>query len=119
MGAILAGSPGVDVELKRAAELPPCALDNDVMVLVSSRLSGWAPCRLPLVPAHSPFHPCPPPTHCLQLRGERHGLMAAVEVLSHVLREHPVLERPGGAPPALRALMPGGGVHAAPPVRAY
>lgn len=38
--------------------------------------------------------------------------MAALELLSHVLREHPVLERPGGAPPALRAGAAGG--HAPP-----
>lgn len=34
--------------------------------------------------------------------------MAAVEQLSHVLREFPILERPGGAPPAL-VRMTGGG----------
>jgi hypothetical protein len=36
--------------------------------------------------------------------GERYALMAGLEALSHVLREHPILEKPGNAPPALRAL---------------
>lgn len=71
MNAIVAENPGISIELKRAQELPACALDNDVLV---------------------------------ELSGEKYSLLAAVEALSHVLREHPILERPGGAPPALRAL---------------
>lgn len=60
-------------------------------------------------------HPHPAPAPPVQLRGERYALMAAVELLSHVLREHPILERPGGAPPALRAGTVGGPPPAAPP----
>lgn len=56
---------------------------------------------------------------CLQLRGEKYALMAAVELLSHVLREFPILERPGGPPPSLRAGAgaPAAGPAAAPPAQ--
>lgn len=85
MVAIVSENPGTSIAFKHHLSLPPCALDNDVLI---------------------------------ELSGERYSLMAAVEALSHVLREHPALERPGGAPPALRALAvaagPAGGAAPSP-----
>ena len=40
----------------------------------------------------------------LQLSGPSSTVLAALEPLSHVLREHPVLERPGGPPPVMLAM---------------
>lgn len=57
--------------------------------------------------------PCCPLLPLPQLTGERYSLVAAVEVLTHVLREHPILERPGGAPPSLRVLASSIGAAAA------
>lgn len=69
------------LQVRRLADLPACALDNDVV---------------------------------LELQGEKHALVAVVDQLSHVLREHPPLEPPGGAPPALKALARGGGTASVP-----
>lgn len=84
IGAIMADNPGVSLQIRR--ELPPCALDNDVIV---------------------------------EVRGEKYALVAAVELLSHVLREFPILERPGGPPPALRGVAgpPAAAPAAAPPAQ--
>ncbi|KAL4443770.1 hypothetical protein ABPG75_011507 [Micractinium tetrahymenae] len=85
MAAIVSENPGTSIAFKHHLSLPPCALDNDVLI---------------------------------ELTGERYSLMAAVETLSHVLREHPALERPGTAPPALRAMAvatgPAGGAAPSP-----
>ncbi|PSC71475.1 KH domain-containing protein [Micractinium conductrix] len=40
----------------------------------------------------------------VELSGPSSTVLAALEPLSHVLREHPVLERPGGPPPVMLAM---------------
>lgn len=154
IGAIMADNPGVSLQIRR--ELPPCALDNDVIVEVRAAVaaasalqraaamqgsdvvwrSGWVCGRS--TPSSQPAIDQRPAALCrplpLQVRGEKYALMAAVELLSHVLREHPILERPGGAPPSLRAGIgapaagppaaappaqpPAGGYYGAPPAGA-
>lgn len=81
--------------------------------------AGRPTCRPSTSPSHlgcccSHANP-PPPSHLAQLSGEKYALLAVVEALSHVLREHPIMERPGGPPPALRGQAPAPGSAAAPP----
>ena len=87
MNAIVAENPGISIELKRAQELPACALDNDVLVEVSglavwAGAGGMANVAGSSSPLTSPWHPvarslahtappatcvpcpCPPPPAC-------------------------------------------------------
>ena len=132
---MLSETPGVDIRIMPGEELPACALDNDVLVEVSTHGGAavapalhWGLCWklhrracLPAegwgaAPANSSGAPCVRSAFvCAQLSGQNYALMAALEAVSHVLRENPPIERPGGAPPSLRALAGsrgGGGEHA-------